>query len=144
MGGGAKPQYPSHEFAAEPPSHLYSISHRETDIPPVDISPSDILPPPVLDIADIYPLAHGGYCSTLYREKCCLYIYTLYVYKFLRFTLLYYTRKPRICFLSMNSVFALQSSKRKHGVWMVSGGVSGGVLAWLSVWSEVHTCIRPS
>ena len=21
---------------------------------------------------------------------------------------------------------------------------SGGVLAWLSVWSEVHTCIRPS
>ena len=47
-GGGAKPQYPSHEFAAEPPSHLYSISHRETDIPPVDISPSDILPPPRL------------------------------------------------------------------------------------------------
>jgi len=22
--------------------------------------------------------------------------------------------------------------------------LSGGVLAWLSVWSEVHTCIRPS
>jgi len=22
--------------------------------------------------------------------------------------------------------------------------LSGGVLAWLSVWSEVHTCIQPS
>jgi len=22
--------------------------------------------------------------------------------------------------------------------------LSGGVLAWLSVWSKVHTCIRPS
>ena len=29
-------------------------------------------------------------------------------------------------------------------LWAACKKLSGGVLAWLSVWSEVQTCVRPS
>ena len=49
---------------------------------------------------------------------------------------------PRCCYYFMPSVLWCCWLGDRKGIWSVKK-LSGGLLAWLSVWSEVQTCIWP-
>jgi len=79
--------------------------------------------------------------------------YAAHLYKLLLLLLLAYSDVP-IC-LSVTTVvcqsvcqsvclFVCRSGARFTKYLTTVLRLSGGVLAWLSVWSEVQTCIRPS
>ena len=96
----------------------------------------------------------GFYCSSAYHSfaECCLLFYRNYVH-------------PSVClshvFINISTCMALLSICRSVCIhcmpWMLwhcwLGGMKGirsvknlssGVLAWLSAWSEVQTCVWPS
>ena len=60
---------------------------------------------------------------------------TIVVAAFLLFVLLYYF------IYAFSALMLLVGRQEEHPA---CKKLSGGVLAWLSVWSEVQTCIRPS
>ena len=49
-----------------------------------------------------------------------------------------------VCYEYVNSFSALTLLVGRQEGHLACKKPSGGVLAWLSVWSEVQTCIRPS
>jgi len=50
-------------------------------------------------------------------------------------------RQVRLLSLAFSALTPLAGRQEGHPA---CKNLSGGVLAWLSVWSEVQTCIRPS
>jgi len=58
--------------------------------------------------------------------------------KLLYYIYIYFTFNYTIAFSALTVLVGLQEGHP------ACKKLSGGVLAWLSVWSEVHTCIWPS
>jgi len=66
--------------------------------------------------------------TTVLRCTIQLYVYTCIVY-------------TCVSFLSFSALTLLVGRQEGH---LACKKLSGGVLAWLSVWSEVQTCMWPS
>jgi len=62
----------------------------------------------------------------MYNTTVCVYVYSVYVC---------------VSFLSFSALTLLVGRQEGHPA---CKKLSGGVLAWLSVWSEVQTCMWPS
>ena len=66
--------------------------------------------------------------------------YNLYTYNFKSFTILHFAVTPG-SHSAFSALMLLVGRQEGHPA---CKKLSGGVLAWLSVWSEVQTCIWPS
>jgi len=75
------------------------------------------------------------WCSLLMQIGLCSSSKTIVVAAFLLFVLLYYF------IYAFSALMLLVGRQEEHPA---CKKLSGGVLAWLSVWSEVQTCVRPS
>ena len=74
------------------------------------------------------------------RCCCCLFLCVVIAYIEVRPTtnILLYVMPPDYAFSALTLLVGWQEGHP------ACKKLSSGVLAWLSVWSEVHTCIRPS